>query len=190
MKILSWFLLPLLPFAAAGSMSTIYWPVSYPNPSYPWVIGQKNLLSWVTGGGSGVQSFDIQLHNANKSVMVGFLPIALRVPMDRLPTGHKNYGGEIEVDLDKAVPVGDGFYLIFMNTYHGEVYAKSKKFSILNATPSNYTSVDLPTATITASLSAAPNPTQQWAITMNGINADATAAAVAAKIAGQAGSGT
>lgn len=54
---------------------------------------------------------------------------------------------------------------------------KSKKFSIYASTPSNYTSADLPTATITATLLEAPNPTQQWAITLNGINQDATATA-------------
>lgn len=60
--------------------------------------------------------------------MVGFLPIALRVPMERLPTGYKNYGGELEIDLGSEVPTGDGFYLLFMNTYHGEVYAKVRPF--------------------------------------------------------------
>ena len=30
----------------------------------------------------------------------------------------------MEVDLGSNIPTGDGFYLLFMNTYHGEVYAK------------------------------------------------------------------
>ncbi|WVQ80555.1 hypothetical protein IAT38_002660 [Cryptococcus sp. DSM 104549] len=189
MKLSAWLLLPFLGLASAGSVSTIYWPIAYPNPNYPWVVGQNNLLSWVTGGGSGVESFDIQLHNANRSIMVGFVPIALRVPMERLPTGHHNYGGEIEIDLDASIPTGDGFYLLFMNTYHGQVYTKSKKFSILAATPDNYTSAALPTATVTATVTAAPNPTQQWAITLNGIDPDATAT-TATNYAGQAGSGS
>ena len=63
-------------------------------------------MSWTTGGGTGIDSFDIQLHNANKSIMVGFIPIALRVPMEKLPTGKKNYGGEIEVDLSPDIPFG------------------------------------------------------------------------------------
>jgi hypothetical protein len=33
----------------------------------------------------------------------------------------------------------DNFRLIFMNTYHGEVYAQSDKFSIYASQPSNYT---------------------------------------------------
>ena len=89
-----------------AQVSTVYWPIAYPNATSPWVIGEKNYVSWVTGGGTGIQSFDIQLHNANKSVMVGFIPIALRVPMARLTTGRRNYGGELEVDLDDGAPTG------------------------------------------------------------------------------------
>lgn len=38
--------------------------------------------------------------------MIGFIPIALRVPMERLPTGKKNFGGELEIDLDPSTPTG------------------------------------------------------------------------------------
>ncbi|WVQ65950.1 uncharacterized protein L199_004128 [Kwoniella botswanensis] len=184
MKLLS-LLLPFLPLAF--SLSTIYWPVTNPSETNPWVIGNKNLVAWKTGGGTGIESFDIQLHNSNRTIMVGFLPIALRVPMEKLP-GKKYYGGEIEVDLVDGLPTGDGFFLIFMNTYHGEVYAKSPKFSIYATKPDNYTDPDLPTATVTATLTTVPNPTQQWAMTLNGIDPDATASGTA--IAGNAGSGT
>ncbi|ODN95244.1 hypothetical protein L198_04632 [Cryptococcus wingfieldii CBS 7118] len=193
MFLLAWVSLLFLPFIAASSVSTIYWPVSHPDPNNPWVIGENNPLAWKTGGGTGVQSFDIQLHNANKTVMVGFLPIALRVPMKRV---NRVYGGSLEVELDSGVPTGDGFFLVFMNTYHGQVYGKasrslhSKKFSILDATPSNYTASALPTGTVTATLDTVPNPTQQWAITLDGIDADATATASATNYAGNAGSGS
>ncbi|EIW73596.1 hypothetical protein M231_04202 [Tremella mesenterica] len=172
----------------SAQLSTIYWPVNYPNANSPWVVGQKNFLSWITGGGVGIESFDIQLHHWNQTILNGFYPIALRVPMERLSTGRKNFGGELEVDLDSSIPVADGYILVFMNTLHGSVYAKSQKFSILASAPSNYTSADLPTATATATLTGVPNPTQQWALTLNGIDPDATASA-ATMIAGNAGSG-
>ncbi|WVQ72819.1 hypothetical protein IAR50_002379 [Cryptococcus sp. DSM 104548] len=187
MFLLAWLSLLFLPFISASAVSTIYWPVSYPDPNNPWVIGEKNPLAWKTGGGTGVQSFDIQLHNANKTVMVGFLPIALRVPMKKI---SNVYGGSLEVELDSGVPTGDGFFLVFMNTYHGQVYGKSKKFSILDATPSNYTASALPTGTVTATLDGVPNPTQQWAVTLDGVDADATATASSTNYAGNAGSGT
>lgn len=89
-----------------AQLSTIYWPISTPSPDNPWVLGQKNIIAWQTGGGTGIDSFDIQLHNSNRSVMTGFIPVVLRVPMEHLP-GTKIFGGEIEVDLDtNAIPTG------------------------------------------------------------------------------------
>ncbi|WVR06207.1 hypothetical protein IAU60_003237 [Kwoniella sp. DSM 27419] len=186
MKYSSLLLLPFLPLVL--SLSTIYWPVTHPSKDNPWILGQKNLCAWTTGGGTGIDSFDIQLHNFNKSVMIGFVPVALRVPMEKLSSGSKNYGGEIEVDLNLNLPTGDGFFLLFMNTYHGQVYSKSPQFSIYPSTPDNFTAPDLPTATITATVTRNPNPTQEWAITLNGIDPDATGKAT--QIAGNAGSGT
>lgn len=96
--------LALTPLLA--QLSTIYWPVSTPSRANPWVLGQKNLVAWKTGGGTGIDSFDIQLHNSNKTIMDGFIPIVLRVPMEKLP-GTKNYGGSIEVDLNaNTIPTG------------------------------------------------------------------------------------
>ena len=88
-----------------ANLATIYFPVFTPNEHTPWVLGQKNILSWETGGETGIDVFDIQLHNVNQTVMEGFIPIALRVPMTR---GAKrgNYGGSMEVDLAEGVPTG------------------------------------------------------------------------------------
>lgn len=88
-----------------ANLATIYFPVFTPNPQNPWVVGQTNVLSWETGGATGIEVFDIQLHNVNETVMHGFLPIALRVPMTR---GAKrgNYGGTIDVELGSNVPTG------------------------------------------------------------------------------------
>jgi len=89
-----------------SAVNTIYWPVSSPSKDFAWYINGTNLLAWETGGGTGIDSFDIQLHNGNRSIMIGFIPIALRVPMQRLPKGYKNFGGEMEVDLDANIPTG------------------------------------------------------------------------------------
>lgn len=48
----------------------------------------------------------MQLHNSNRSILIGHIPIALRVPMERMKTGRKNYGGEIEIELDSNIPTG------------------------------------------------------------------------------------
>lgn len=72
------------------------------------MIGEKNYLLWQTGGGTGIQVFDIQLHNKNRTIMTGFLPIALRVPMEKITVGPRKgqWGGEIEVDLADNMPTG------------------------------------------------------------------------------------
>lgn len=110
--------------------------------------------------------------------MNGAIKIALRVPMERLSSGYKNYGGEIEVDLDGSVPTGDGFVIAFVETVHGQVYSISEPFSIVaaDAAPSNYTDRPggLPTATATATLHDMPNPTMDWAVTLNGQGASPT----------------
>jgi hypothetical protein len=101
MLILSLLALPLV----VANLATIYWPVFAPTADTPWIQGQTNLISWETGGGTGVDVFDIQLHNVNETIMHGFLPIALRVPMER--KGRKgNWGGSLEVQLGPEITPG------------------------------------------------------------------------------------
>lgn len=163
-------LLPLTLAQAAIGWSTIYWPVLTPSSTQPWVVGQKNLLAWRVAGGTGIPVFDIQLHNWNKKIMPGYIKLATQYPMQSLPGTYKNLGGEIEIDLDGSVPTGDGFVIAFTNMTHGNVYATSPPFSILAQAPSNYSDnpEKLPSATVTATLTHGANPTQQWAITLDG----------------------
>ena len=85
---------------------TRYWPISQPTANSPWVLGQPNYVSFITGGDSSVESFDFQLHNVNKSIMTGFIKLALLVPLKRLPSVGSNYGAQLEVDLDDGIPTG------------------------------------------------------------------------------------
>lgn len=45
------------------------------------------------GGDLGITEFDIQLHNFNKSVMVGFLQLAQNVPVQKWASGSKKVSG-------------------------------------------------------------------------------------------------
>ena len=120
-------------------MFTRYWTITSPTADLPWVLGQQNYVAFITGGDTGVQSFDVQLHNTNKTIMNGFLRLALLVPLERLGEAQGNYGAVLEVDLEDGIPTGyvariqlmrklnlvrDGFSLIFLNSLHGQVYAK------------------------------------------------------------------
>ena len=89
----------------SANLATVYWPVFSPTENTPWIQGQTNLISWETGGGTGVEVFDIQLHNVNETIMHGFLPIALRVPMEK--KGRRgNWGGSLSVELGTEVTAG------------------------------------------------------------------------------------
>ncbi|KAH8083234.1 hypothetical protein HD553DRAFT_285905 [Filobasidium floriforme] len=155
-----------------------YWPIDTPSQAEPWVQGQPMNIVWGTGDGTGVSTFDIQLHNPNKTILNGFLPLAQRVPLKKFTSGSRKgqFGGELGIDLDATAGlggmVGDGFSLIFMDTVSGTVYHKSKKFPIYAGaeSPANYTTASLPDGppATTATITAAPNPTQQWAITLDG----------------------
>ncbi|KAG7561836.1 hypothetical protein FFLO_02737 [Filobasidium floriforme] len=99
-------------------------------------------------------------------------------PLKKFTSGSRKgqFGGELGIDLDATAGlggmVGDGFSLIFMDTVSGTVYHKSKKFPIYAGaeSPANYTTASLPDGppATTATITAAPNPTQQWAITLDG----------------------
>ncbi|KAJ9107666.1 hypothetical protein QFC21_001126 [Naganishia friedmannii] len=165
---------------AANAISGGYWPVSTPSTAQPWVIGQANSVVWGMGGELGISEFDMQLHNFNKSIMTGFLLVAQ----------NGQYGGELAVSLPDTMATGNGFSLLFMDTKSGEVYYKTDKFPIYAAaaSPSNYTTAELPSGTpaTTAVITAMPNPTQAWGITV-GV---AAASGTVTNQAGQAGSGS
>ncbi|KAJ9121408.1 hypothetical protein QFC24_004746 [Naganishia onofrii] len=177
---------------AAYAISGGYWPVSTPSTAQPWVIGQPNSVVWGMGGELGISEFDLQLHNFNKSIMTGFLLVAQNVPVKKWASGSRKgqYGGELAVSLPDTMATGNGFSLLFMDTKSGEVYYKTDKFPIYAAasSPSNYTTAELPSGTpaTTAVITAMPNPTQEWGITV-GV---AVATGTVANQAGQAGSGS
>ncbi|KAI5451140.1 hypothetical protein NCC49_002016 [Naganishia albida] len=176
----------------AQAVSGGYWPVSTPSREQPWVIGKDNAVTWSMGGDLGIKEFDIQLHNFNKSVMVGFLQLAQNVPVQKWASGSKKgqYGGQLAVDLPDNMATGDGFSLIFMNTKSGNVFYKTPKFPIYAAAsePSNYTAPVLPSGTpaTTAVITDMPNPTQEWGVTVG----PAVATVSVADQAGHAGSGS
>ncbi|GMK57545.1 hypothetical protein CspeluHIS016_0403790 [Cutaneotrichosporon spelunceum] len=160
--------LPLVLGQGLG-VSTSYWPVLSPSPTIPWVRGSPNLLSWRVAGGTGVQAFEIELHHYSRKVMLGSLKIAHRYPMDALPGRYANLGGTIEVELPADIPLGQGYIVSFSSYYHGKVYALSEPFAIVDQLPSNYTApTGLGSPSRTASVTSMPNPTQQWALMLDG----------------------
>ena len=70
------------------------------------------------------------------------------------------------------IPAGDDYYLLYVNSTHGVMYATSPKFSILDSSSdssSNGTTATGSSPTVT--ISGAPNPTAQFATTFPAISA-------------------
>jgi hypothetical protein len=71
-----------------------------------------------------------------------------------------------------SVPAGDDYYVLFIDSTHGNMYSISERFSILSAgsTPSSgAVGTAVPTAS-TVTLKGGPNPTAQFAYTFAGIS--------------------
>ena len=62
----------------------------------------------------------------------------------------------------QSVPIGDDYYLTFMNHTHGITYAISPKFSIVNSVSSGSQPGPVASAP-TVTVSGAPNPTASFA---------------------------
>jgi hypothetical protein len=119
----------------------------------------------------GVEAFDIQLHNYRSSMMDAPLKIAKNVPMARLTTGYRNFGGSIDIDLsDSSLRAGSGYVIAFVESLQGQVYSTSPVFSIVKEAPQNYTATPSGVAapTVTATITAAPEAQDTWPITMDG----------------------
>lgn len=71
--------------------------------------------------------------------------------------------------LLQDIPLGDDYFLLFMNSTHGVMYATSSRFSVVSGSSSSnkpFTAPNVETVTI----SGPPNPTQQFAVTFPAVS--------------------
>ncbi|KAI0350556.1 hypothetical protein OH77DRAFT_1430894 [Trametes cingulata] len=150
----AWYLLPL---AYANS----YFVISQPSKGAQWANGAVNPVSWTKGLLDGVNSVDIELARLSQD---GLIFVARDVPA----TGST---GSLNILL-QDVPAGDDYYLLFLNSTHGVMYASSQRFAIADAANGTAASpANAPTVTV----SGGPNPTAVFATTFppsaNGVRA-------------------
>ncbi|KAF8707627.1 hypothetical protein RHS03_03425, partial [Rhizoctonia solani] len=138
---------------------TAYLKIKTPSPQHPWQIGQSNGLSWVSAF-EGVTQFDIELARLKTD---GLLFVARNVS-----TSWNN----LNIHLD-SVPTGDDYYVLFLDSTHGNVYSMSERFSILAAgsTPTSGTVAAANAGANEVTLKGGPNPTAQFAYTFVSENA-------------------
>jgi hypothetical protein len=133
------------------AQASAYFIINNPTDKSPWVNGATNLAKWTKGLHDGVFSFDIELARLSHE---GLTFVAKDVPA----TQHS-----LNLAL-QDVPPGDDYFLIFINSTHGVMYATSPRFTILDAgkqNPSPAADGSAPTVTISGS----PNPTKPFATT-------------------------
>ncbi|OCH86592.1 hypothetical protein OBBRIDRAFT_797049 [Obba rivulosa] len=141
--LLAWCLIPLASVRA-------YFIVNSPVSGTVWANGAANPVQWTKGLEDGVDSFDIELTRLSQQ---GLTFVAQGVP-STLST--------INVFL-QDVPTGNDYYLLFLNSTHGLMYATSQKFSIVAS--ANASTPAAATGAPTVTVSGAPNPLQAFATT-------------------------
>lgn len=130
-----------------------YFIIDEPAAKQEWVNNAANLVSWSKGLLDGIGGFDVEMARMSTD---GLTLVARNVPA-KPP--------QLNIMLQN-VPAGDDYFLIFLNSTHGTMYATSHRFSILAANASPSSSPPSPAANVpTVTISGSPNPTQQFATT-------------------------
>ncbi|KAI0260432.1 hypothetical protein BC834DRAFT_900613 [Gloeopeniophorella convolvens] len=136
----------LLPLAVHG-----YFQVTAPTKGTEWANGQTYPVTWTKGLLDGVDTFDIELSRMSQD---GLILVARDVP-------SSTNGINIAIS---SVPTGNDWFLLFLNSTHGVMYANSQSFSIVDSGSSNSTAQPL-SSRPTVTVSGGPNPTAPFATT-------------------------
>ncbi|KAG6825663.1 hypothetical protein H0H92_002914 [Tricholoma furcatifolium] len=126
--------------------------VNEPSLGTEWVLGNTQPITWVKGTLDGIDAFDVEMTQLSTD---GLTLIARNVPST---TSSLNV-------LIQDVPVGDDYFLLFVNSTHGFTYTTSSRFSIVSSSSSKQAS-PVPNAQ-TVTISGAPNPTKLFAVTVS-----------------------
>jgi len=141
--------------------------ITTPTKNTAWVNGQANAVTWSKGLLDGVNVVDVEL---------------ARLTQDGLTFVAMNYPTTSSSSLNiylQDIPAGDDYFLLFLNSTHGVMYATSPRFTILAASatvPSNLSTAAAIANVPTATVSGAPNPTMAFATTFPAVANAATSA--------------
>ncbi|CAE6435851.1 unnamed protein product [Rhizoctonia solani] len=160
MRCFTWALavvLAVVPSVLSGSPS--YLKIKTPGSGHPWQVGQSNGLSWVSAF-EGVTQFDIELARLKTD---GLIFVARNVSIS---------WNTLNVHLDD-VPTGDDYYVLFLDSTHGNVYSMSERFSIIGSgtTPTSGSVATPNSGANEVSIKGGPHPTAQFAYTFVSENA-------------------
>ncbi|KAJ7231457.1 hypothetical protein B0H12DRAFT_1077148 [Mycena haematopus] len=165
--------LACLVLAAFVSCASAYFVATAPQLNDQWANGQTRLVAWTKGVNDGVTSFDIEMSRLSidgLSLVAKngwcIVALALFAPVEVHYSALDAIVPKVNKILLQDVPPGDDYYLLFINSTCGTLYATSPPFSVL---PAGASSTNGSTATnskaATVTVSGAPNPTQTFATT-------------------------
>ncbi|PIL25687.1 hypothetical protein GSI_11437 [Ganoderma sinense ZZ0214-1] len=140
----SWYFLPT-------TLANSYFVINTPTTGVQWSNDAVNPITWTKGLLDGVTSVDVELARMNED---GIIFVARDVPAST-STGALNL-------FLRDVPAGDDYYLLFINSTHGVMYAASQRFAIADT---GNGSVPSPASAATVTVSGGPNPTAGFATT-------------------------
>jgi hypothetical protein len=140
--------------------------ITQPTTSTVWVNGAANLVTWTKGLLDDINAFDVEMARLSQD---GLIFVAKDVPASP--------GSALNIFL-QDVPPADDYFLLFLNSTHGIMYATSSRFSIQAASapaPANASQASPDKSAPTVTVSGAPNPTKAFTTTFppsaNGVRA-------------------
>ncbi|KAH9851209.1 hypothetical protein C2E23DRAFT_860685 [Lenzites betulinus] len=161
----AWYLLPLV-------QASSYFVINEPAKGAQWTNNAVNPISWTKGLLDGVSNVDIELARLSSD---GLIFVARDVPA-ALSTGGVNI-------FIQDVPTATDYFLLFVNSTNGIMYASSQQFAISNT--ANGTTPAPVAGSATVTVSGGPNPTAVFATTFpasaNGVGLPAWKAAEGAR---------
>ncbi|KAF7759842.1 hypothetical protein Agabi119p4_11537 [Agaricus bisporus var. burnettii] len=130
-----------------------YFLIDEPSTDTQWVNNEAYSMRWKKGRLDGIVTFDVEMARLNSD---GLVLVAKNVPATQ----------ESLNIFVQDLPSGDDYFLVFINSTHGVMYATSPRFSILDS-GSNPTNKGLePDSTVpTVTVNGGPNPTKAFSTT-------------------------
>ncbi|KAF8830611.1 hypothetical protein HHX47_DHR2000801 [Lentinula edodes] len=133
-----------------------YFIINEPDSSSQWSNGASNLISWTKGLEDGIDAFDVELARLTDD---GLIFVARDVPCAKGDTSALNI-------YLQDVPAANDYFLLFLNSTPGTMYATSSRFTILDSsTSANASQPSTNPSAATVTVSGSPNPTQLFATT-------------------------
>jgi len=126
-----------------------YFIITQPAAGTQWANGAANLVTWTKGLGDGIDGVDVEM---SRMSMDGLFFVAKDAPTKP---------GALNIFLQN-IPPADDYYLLFLNSTSGNMFATSAKFSI-GSTANSSAATASGAATVT--VSGTPNPTAVFATT-------------------------